>query len=102
MTGSEIVSLKCMESFVSPRSGMTLTVCRRHYGQVPDELMPSVLDQTLTPEYVVGSSDGRGYFSEWHSGEESGESVYVEKWSIGGCQFHGFVDSVSRKIVQSG
>jgi hypothetical protein len=50
------------------------------------------------------SQDG-GFFSTsvWHEGPEA-ETVYVERWNVetGQREFHGYVDSVSRKLVQTG
>lgn len=62
----------------------------------------AVLAGTATPDTVHLSSDGRHYVAEWHTGAESAESVYVERWSPAGREFHGFVDAKSRKIVQAG
>lgn len=48
------------------------------------------------------STDGRGYTGRWHDGPESGSTAYVERWTEAGLDFHGFVDSVSRDLVQAG
>ena len=54
-------------------------------------------------DVVTLTSDGRGYIpGAWHDGPRS-ESVYVERWQRGlGRVFHGFIDSQSRRLVQSG
>lgn len=50
------------------------------------------------------SEDG-GIFSTsvWHDGPTA-DTVYVERWDVGNGvrEFHGYVDSVSRKLVQTG
>lgn len=52
---------------------------------------------------VVLTGDGRSYRrGGWHEGPELGEPVYVEVWGVVGRTFHGWIDSVSRKLVQAG
>lgn len=102
MTSSDVMMLDCLDTFVSPQSGVTLTVCRRSFGQVPVE---DVLSGKCSPTVIYGSQDGRGWVDGvWHKSEdgEESEGVWVERWTLGGCQFHGVVDSVSRKVVQVG
>lgn len=55
-----------------------------------------------TAEFVMLSADGRSWIDGWHRGPESDEAVYVEKHTTGGAVFHGWVDSASRRVVQSG
>lgn len=53
-------------------------------------------------EEVTLTSDGRQYAPGWHSGDVA-EWVYVERWTRGvGRTFHGWIDSVSRQLVQAG
>ncbi len=62
-----------------------------------------VLDHSARAESVTLTSDGRSYYQGgWHEGETYGDSVYVERWTAEGRVFHGFVDSVTRKLVQAG
>lgn len=89
---------KTMTTFVG-FGGMKVTTQHVSYGHVPVE---AVLDGTANAVEVTATSDGRGYIPEWHSGAESGETAYVERYTTAGRTFHGFIDSVSRKIVQSG
>lgn len=101
MTTPEVMSLGLRDTFVSPCSGMTLTVVGRSFGVVEVE---DVLAGKAPAIEVRATGDGRGYMSAWHSqadGPET-EGVWAERWSAQGCEFHGVVDSVSRKIVQAG
>jgi hypothetical protein len=62
----------------------------------------SVLDGTAKADEVTLTSDGRGATtSAWHTGPEA-EWVFVERWTSAGRAFHGHLDSVSRKLLQSG
>lgn len=53
-------------------------------------------------EAVFLTSDGRGYVEAWHQGPEADGAVFVERWTAAGRAFHGWVDPVSRRIVQAG
>ena len=91
--------LRCLQRVTTP-TGCTLLVNHISYGRVPTE---DVLERRAVPESVVLTSDGRGYRTgEWHLGEEQGETVRVERWGRGGLEFHGYIDSVSRQLVQTG
>lgn len=79
--------------------GIAVTTNRASFGVVE---LDSVLDGSATAVEVVATQDGRGYIAEWHQGEPSGETVYVEKYSARGLEFHGWVDADSRRIVQAG
>jgi hypothetical protein len=98
----ELGTLVMMET-VETGSGVPLIVNRLSYGVVPVE---SVLDGTAKPIAATLTSDGRSYFPAWHDdsvdGPCSDESVYVERWTAAGRDFHGFIDKASRKIVQTG
>lgn len=104
MTPQEVMLVKTWETFVSPQSGVTQKVCQRSYGFVPDSELDSVIEQTRPSVRTRCSQDGRGWSTDWHSEEDGPESegVWVERWTPEGCEFHGVVDSVSRKIVQVG
>jgi hypothetical protein len=56
--------------------------------------------------WEVATSDGGAYIAQWHDpsvdGEFSDGVAYVEKYDAGLRTFHGYVDEVSRKIVQTG
>lgn len=59
---------------------------------------PSTLGFILLTEDGLPAST-----NEWHTGDEHGDSVYVERWDGPGRRtFHGYVDPVSRKLVQTG
>jgi hypothetical protein len=62
----------------------------------------AVLAGTAAPDTVMLSSDGRAWWSEWHTGAECGDVAYVERYSLRGREFHGWVDARSRRIVQTG
>ncbi len=85
--------------------GGWLIVNETSYGKVPVE---SVLNHTADVREAILTEDGRtANLYDWHSplldGDYSEGSVYVERWQAGvGRTFHGYVDSVSRKVVQTG
>lgn len=83
--------------------GITLTTVRASFGKITLE----ELQAGATAVEVTATSDGRGYCAgQWHredvDGAFSDETVYVERYSAAGREFHGFIDKVSRKIVQAG
>lgn len=62
----------------------------------------AIIDGSAVPESVTLTSDGRGAVTTvWHRGPEA-EWVFVERWTAAGRAFHGWVDSVSRRLLQSG
>lgn len=62
---------------------------------------PEMLDFTPA-DVAVLTADGRhANTGEWHTGPEA-EWVYVERWGVRGREFHGFIDSASRKLLQTG
>lgn len=76
------------DSFVSAKSGVTLKVAERVNWD------------------THASQDGRTFQrGVWHTDADGAEaeSVWVEVWDgFGQCQFHGTVDSASRKVTQVG
>jgi hypothetical protein len=94
----DVSALKIMERVTSP-SGCSVSVVHVSYGIVPTE---DVLSGKAKPVEATLTGDGRTYDPRgWHSGPEA-ESVRVERWSTRGLEFHGFIDSASRKLVQVG
>lgn len=94
----EVMDAK-LQDRVDTGSAGTLVVNQRSFGRVSVE---SVLDGTATAGEVTLTTDGRGAVtSEWHTGPEA-EWVFVERWSTAGRVFHGWVDSGSRKLLQTG
>jgi hypothetical protein len=83
--------------------GGWLIVNQCSYGKVD---VDSVLNHTADVQEAILTEDGAGANTrEWHSTLLDGpseHSVYVERWTPKGRQFHGYVDSVSRKVVQTG
>ena len=61
--------------------------------------------ETNTAEAVAATSDGRHpNLYEWHTEADGPESEWIAYERIGadGTGSHGFVDSVSRKVLQTG
>lgn len=80
--------------------GMTLRVNALSWAIGTD--VEAVIAGTVAPESATLTADGRHYNSEgWHTGPES-EWVRVERYTADGRVFHGWVDSVSRKLLQAG
>ncbi len=82
----------------SPNVCAALVRVAASFGKVSVE---SVIDGSAAPISATYSADGRGMRNGWHSGDEA-DAVYVERHDLGVCVFHGFIDSVSRKLVQAG
>lgn len=104
MTSEQITQYPVLTTFVSPATGMTVTVVGGSYGMVDDE---DVLNGTARRVEMRASADSRHFHrGVWHEGPETGESVWVEVWvernGVSFCDFHGTVDSVSRKVTQVG
>lgn len=61
----------------------------------------------ISPSRYVLTDDGKfGSARVWHTTDDGpmadGDTVYIEAWEDGWRTFHGYIDPVSRKIVQSG
>jgi hypothetical protein len=85
---------------VNTGEGIALTVNRRSWSPGADEA--AIVAGTLPAESVVLTADGRRYDDRgWHEGPEA-EWIYVERWTAAGREFHGWIDSVSRRILQAG
>lgn len=99
---TDVMGTEIGTTFVSPKSGITLTVVGRSFGHADVEEVKAGNVDALE---VRATADGRGFLrGTWHTtadGPEA-ESVWAEVWTLGGCQFHGCVDSESRKVVQVG
>lgn len=94
----DVSTVAVRQDVYSPNYGAGLIVWRTSFGNVPIE---DALDGTAKPVEAWLSADGRHYVAEWHEGPEA-DAVYVERHDVTGCTFHGWVDSVSRRIVQTG
>jgi hypothetical protein len=80
--------------------GIKVTTVQASFGVVPVE---TVLNGTARAIEVTATSDGRGARTDaWHRGDESGQAVYVERYSDRGREFHGWIDSETRMLVQAG
>lgn len=95
-TLEEILAAKCGD-VVDTGAGTPLIVHRRQWA---DGVLSEELD-TIQPIYAVLTLDGRHYIPAWHQGDEA-EWIYVERWGAEGREFHGWADSVSRKLLQAG
>lgn len=96
------------EPVVLSPSGMRLAVHHISYGVVDVE---DVLAGRAQPLVADLSEDGRGAdTSRWHEGPQRARpwdrDVYVERWELrDGVEvlaFHGWVDAVTRRLVQAG
>jgi hypothetical protein len=78
-----------------------LKIVRRKWEMDKNE--PNIPAAVRAPaDTVYLSADGRSFsFDEWHNGD-SDNTVYVEVARRNGRLSHGWVDSVSRKVVQVG
>lgn len=102
MTAVEILALPLRTTFVSPKSGITLTAVSGSFGHVD---VDDVLAGRATRIELGASQDGRSFYhGVWHTDADGPETdgVWAEIWTTDGCRFHGVIDSVSRKIVQVG
>lgn len=99
----DLLNIPVGQQFVSPKSGITLTVNGGSFGQVPVE---SVLSGEAKRIEMRASADGQRIVQGWHDGTESDQQVWAEIWTIDidgpVCVFHGTVDSQSRRITQVG
>lgn len=92
---------KCGTTFVG-YGGVTVTTQHARFGHQPEA---AVLSGVATAIEVTATSDGRRYVGEWHREDVDGpfaDSVYVEVYDYMGRKFHGYIDAVSRKLVQTG
>ena len=100
----DFTSIELRSTVESPNYGGTMTIVGTSYpiGTTLDEIERRV----VRPEFVMLSADGRHWIDGWHRadrhGPESDDAVYVERHTLGGCVFHGWVDAVSRRVVQTG
>ena len=115
--------VKCLQAIETIEGNGTLKV--NHTSYAKDGAAARFLDASLTveeaarksPEWhkalqaafdaeapveVTLTSDGRHYDRNgWHEGPTA-EDIRVERWTPQGMVFHGYLDSVSRKLVQAG
>lgn len=102
MTATTILSIARTLDRTKHDTGAGIGVIACHTRYALDTPVESILDNTAIPAEAVFTQDGRDYIAEWHTGDESGDTIYVERWTADGLAFHGFVDSRSRRIVQAG
>lgn len=101
---ASLQALPALESFVG-FGGMALRVNRRSYALGTD--VDAVIAGTAIPETIVATEDGRHVHDPlgWHRGPEA-EWVAYERYAVRDGELildgHGFVDSVSRQLLQAG
>lgn len=96
---ADIMRLHTSKAIRTNKYNPTLIVNHRSFGHADEDRVVLGLVDAIE---VTLTSDGRYYNQgEWHTGPEA-ESVYVERWDATGRIFHGFIDSVSRRLVQAG
>jgi hypothetical protein len=90
------------EAFAS-FGGPAVRINHRSYPVGSD--VEAVIAGTVDPESATATADGRHMAHGWHTGPEA-EWVYVERYAIAdgnvSLTFHGWIDSVSRKLLQAG
>jgi hypothetical protein len=97
----QLLRIRCGTMVVTIEHNAALMVHQRAglIGWDPDTLT----DQGC--ETVTLTEDGRSYRPGWHDPAEhgpEGEWIAVERWSARGREFHGFIDSRSRRLLQAG
>lgn len=97
MRAEAVMVARCAER-VDTGAGMELTVNHLSWP-VGTELAD--IEAGAPAAEVTLTADGRRYEAGWHSGPEA-EWIYVERWTAAGREFHGWIDSVSRRLLQAG
>jgi len=94
---------------VDTHRGELMCVAQRSWSAeltkgIPDSDLVEFMTMT-DPDQVVLTADGRhAITTEWHQGEigEIEGWVYVERWTELGREFHGYIDAVTRQLIQAG
>lgn len=89
--------LKCGDEFVGV-DGIALKVNHVTYGTHD---VAEVLAGTAVATAATATQDGRGVILEWET-ELGGEEIFYERYGPAGREAHGWVDAVTRKLVQTG
>jgi hypothetical protein len=50
----------------------------------------------------IWTQDGGAFIGGWHQGEQLGDDIAYERFELGLRIGHGYIDSISRKITQTG
>lgn len=96
---AQVLSTRVGQSVETPaQMGPLVCVGRSYPAGTTYDMVEDGSAEVLSAKF---SADGRTWTGEWHSGPEA-DAVYVERWGADGSGFHGWVDSVSRRIVQAG
>lgn len=99
-TPAEILAAPC-GSRMDTGERIVLTVNMRHdlTGLVIED---GKVIEPGTAAMALLTQDGRTAKTDtWHTGPEA-DWVYVERWTSEGRVFHGWIDSVSRRLLQAG
>ncbi len=94
---ADILTTPC-GSTVDTGAGPGLIVHQRVF---PDGTTLGNIKAGASASQVVLTGDGRRYEAYWHTGPEA-EWVYMERWNADGREAHGWIDSVSRRLLQAG
>lgn len=98
---ADIMALPCMSEVVNI-DGMTLIVNHRSWPAGTD--LRGVMANTISATSIELTQDGRHMVRGWHTAEDGPETdwVFFEVWDATGRRSHGWIDSVSRKLLQVG
>lgn len=90
-----------LDTFVGVE-GIELTVIGRTFARGVG--LEQIQAGDAEPTGFVASSDGRSVQTLWHDEADGGAqgAAYFERFEHGARVAHGWVDSVSRRIVQTG
>lgn len=99
-----LVAVPRMRTGQAFRTGFGGELIVNHVRYAPHSTEAEVLAGNGIVVMAELTQDGRNAVTtEWHEGAPSNDEwVYVERWTMMGRSFHGYVDSVSRKVVQTG
>lgn len=91
LTTQEFLRARCGETVMGDDGFIALKVTARYDLQADGTALS-----------ILATQDGRGAVcGEWHAGPEA-EAVYFETWTLAGRMDHGWIDAVTRKVVQTG
>lgn len=97
-SASDVGAARTMQSYRNI-DGIELTVQHVSYGQVPVE---SVLSGEAAAIECTATQDGRHYDRRGWCECGSDDAVFVERWTQVGREFHGWICTGCRRLVQAG
>jgi hypothetical protein len=105
MNGPTITQLCTVkfEQTVPSFGGPSLRVSQRTWG-IGTTI--EAVNAGAVPSRVVATEDGRHVEGAWHTGPDSGDEVYFERYDLEDGTVrrvsHGWIDRVTRRLVQVG